>query len=515
MIGKTIGKYRIVGHLGRGGMGTVYRAVDETLDRVVAIKILNPDVADDTVIARFLAEATALARLNHPEIATIFELFRSESDLLMVMEYVRGETLDKVSQRLGVLSPDHAAYLIDKVLSGLAHAHRAGVVHCDIKPANLMITELGGVKVMDFGVARVRGAGHPTIDGYLMGTPAYMPPEQVLGEKVDGRADLYAVGVVLYRLLTGALPFEADTAIGTVQKQISDAPTPLHIYRKGLPDWCEHILERALAKSAAERFQTAEEFRETLAATGMVTTDVMKAYFMSVVNVEVTPLPSEIEKGRSGARATVVLTNPERRVAGWVGLALMCILVFLLSVALWQRLPASEASVPESRPSQPPAAVAAGENPAARAPSVKETAVNALPPVVFNGKALVTDGDRQRERDCRIVLANGRMSVQASDDREILRAVPLDAVISISYARARHPLWNSPGGPAEVTRVGRGALGIFSGARQWVSVRVKNSRPQFVVLRFDDEAVARRAIAALEDRTGHRSEFVKEREEDR
>jgi predicted Ser/Thr protein kinase len=264
-----IGKYRIVAQLGRGGMGTVYKAVDETLDREVAIKILNPELADTEIMKRFRAEATTLAKLNHPEIATIYELFRSENDLLMVMEFVRGETLDKLSDRLGPLPPERAAYLIDRVLAALEHAHRAGIVHRDMKPANVMVTENDGVKIMDFGIARVRGAEHVTIDGYMMGTPAYMAPEQVLGQEVDGRADLYSVGVVFYRLLTGTLPFKADTAIGMVQKQISDAPTPLRLHRDGLPDWCEGLLQRSLAKSPAERFQTAEEFRTAIGrATG-------------------------------------------------------------------------------------------------------------------------------------------------------------------------------------------------------------------------------------------------------
>ena len=269
MIGRTIGKYRIVGQLGRGGAGVVYKAVDETLHRDVAVKTLNPDLANTEVMSRFRAEATILARLNHPQIATIFELFRADGDLLMVMEFVRGESLDKLSERFGALSPDRAAYVIDLILSALEHAHRAGVVHRDVKPANVMVTDEGSIKIMDFGIARVLGAEQKTVDFRLMGTPAYMSPEQVLGEEVDGRSDLYSVGVLFYRLLTGALPFAADTALGMLQRQIRDSPIPLCAHRSGLPDWCEAIVQQALAKTQADRFQSAEEFREALSrATG-------------------------------------------------------------------------------------------------------------------------------------------------------------------------------------------------------------------------------------------------------
>jgi serine/threonine-protein kinase len=269
MIGRTIGKYRIVGQLGRGGAGVVYKAVDETLHRDVAVKTLNPDLANTEIMSRFRAEATILARLNHPQIATIYELFRADGDLLMVMEFVRGESLDKLSERLGALSPDRAAYIIDQILSALEHAHRAGVVHRDVKPANVMVTDEGSVKILDFGIARVLGAEQKTVDFRLMGTPAYMSPEQVLGEEVDGRSDLYSVGVLLYRLLTGALPFASDTALGMLQRQIRDTPIPLCAHRGGLPEWCEAIVQRALAKTQGGRFQSAEEFREAMSrATG-------------------------------------------------------------------------------------------------------------------------------------------------------------------------------------------------------------------------------------------------------
>src|SRR5262249_36080205 len=164
MIGKTVGKYRIVERLGRGGMGTVYKAVDETLDREVAIKRLNPDLSDTETLKRFRAEAVALAKLNHPNIAMLFELTEHDGDLLMVMEFVRGETFENIPHRCGPLPMERSRDLCSQVLDALGHAHRAGIVHRDLKPANLMLTESGVVKVMDFGLARIAGTEHLTND---------------------------------------------------------------------------------------------------------------------------------------------------------------------------------------------------------------------------------------------------------------------------------------------------------------------------------------------------------------
>jgi serine/threonine-protein kinase len=290
MLGKTVGKYRIVERLGRGGMGTVYKAVDETLDREVAIKVLNADLGDNDLLKRFRAEAVTLARLNHPGIATLYELYRDDENLLMVMEFVRGETVHDLCERLGPLAPPQAAYLAMQVLDALAHAHRAGVVHRDLKPANLMVANTGNVKVMDFGIARVLGTEHFTQGGYMMGTPAYMAPEQVLGGDIDGRADLYAVGVVLYRLLSGQLPFSADTAIAMVQKQINDSPIPIAQHQPGLPAWCERVLEQALAKAPEDRFQTADDFRAALISA-------VQPQALSELPTMATPTPTAIRIG--------------------------------------------------------------------------------------------------------------------------------------------------------------------------------------------------------------------------
>src|SRR5437899_5008176 len=264
MVGRKLGKYHIVETLGRGGMGTVYKAVDETLDGEVAIKILNPDLMDAETVDRFRREAITLAKLNHSRIAHVYELTRDGDSMLMVMEYVRGETFEKLSTRSGPLPLDRAIVLCTHVLEALHHAHTAGVVHRDLKPANLMLTALGDVKVMDFGIARVAGTEHMTNDGFMMGTPAYMAPEQVRGREVDPRTDVYSMGVVLYRLVTAQLPFKADTAVAMIQSQLNDPPTPSRRYRNDLPEWLDAVLARSLAKSPAERFQTAEQLREAL-----------------------------------------------------------------------------------------------------------------------------------------------------------------------------------------------------------------------------------------------------------
>ncbi len=264
MVGRTIGKYRVVEQIGRGGMGTVYKALDETLDRTVAIKVLNADLLDPDSVERFRREAVTLARLSHPRIGAIHELTRDGHDLLMVMEFISGETFEKLIERSAPLPIPDAVRLCAQVLDGLQYAHGAGVVHRDLKPANVIVTPSGDVKIMDFGIARVQGSEHLTSVGFMVGTPAYMSPEQVRGEEVDPRMDLYSIAVVLYRLLTHRLPYQGDTAIAMIHAQLSNQPTPARQFRADLPDWIVATLTRGLAKSAVDRFQTANEFRTAL-----------------------------------------------------------------------------------------------------------------------------------------------------------------------------------------------------------------------------------------------------------
>ena len=520
MIGTTVGKYRIIGQLGRGGTGMVYRAVDETLGREVAVKTLNGGLGETDILKRFRAEATILARLNHPEIATIYELFRSETDLLMVMELVRGETLEQLASRVGTLSPTRAASLSGRILSALEYAHRAGVVHRDMKPANVMVTEGGGVKIMDFGVARVCGGEHMTMDGYVVGTPAYMAPEQVLAQEVDGRADLYSVGVVLYRLLTGALPFQADTPAAMLHQQIAEAPTPLSQHRDDLPEWCETVVQRALAKSPAARFQTAAEFRrgarssprhcdddrsrqrrrwrgrsgsrhtgsrrDTCHFTNRGRTASGARGQQNHILATHTSGDERAADRRSGSRCAGEHEDwPAEKVSG-AGGSLLAVLAVSATIVAYVALDKAE-TAPERR-------------------TTATSPAKVFPALVFRTKTLAGAGGRQRERDARLVLAEGTITVTADDDTgDRLHTVAYDSVLSINYSRGVDPMWIGPDGPAVVARAPIGALRRWgvSIERHWISLRT-NTENRFVILRVD-EAQVRRMLSALEERTGRRT----------
>jgi tRNA A-37 threonylcarbamoyl transferase component Bud32 len=269
MVGRVVGSYRIVEKIGEGGMGAVYRAVDEMLEREVAIKAIRPELArDPEIVERFRAEAKILARVSHPAIATIYSFFHDGGELFLAMEYVRGRTLSAVLAAEGALPWRRAVPLLSTALEGIEQAHRAGIIHRDLKPDNLMFTEAGALKVMDFGIARVPGSNHLTRTGLLIGTLRYVAPEQIRGEEVDRRTDLYALGVVLYQMLTGRVPFEGPTDFAILKAQIEDPPAPPRSLVPAIPEELERIVLKALEKSPDARFQTAGELRTALAALG-------------------------------------------------------------------------------------------------------------------------------------------------------------------------------------------------------------------------------------------------------
>ncbi|MFL6232741.1 MAG: serine/threonine-protein kinase [Thermoanaerobaculia bacterium] len=268
MVGRVVGSYRIVEKIGEGGMGAVYRAVDEMLEREVAVKAIRPELArEPEIVERFRSEAKILARIHHPAIATIYSFFHDGGELFLAMEYVRGRTLSEVLAA-GALPWRRAVALLGTALDGIEQAHRAGIIHRDLKPDNLMLTEADTLKVMDFGIARMPGSSHLTRTGLLIGTLRYVAPEQIRGEEVDRRTDLYALGVVLYQMLTGRVPFDGPTDFLILKAQLEDPPPAPSAVVPEIPVWLDRIVLKALAKAPADRFQTVDELRVFLAGQG-------------------------------------------------------------------------------------------------------------------------------------------------------------------------------------------------------------------------------------------------------
>jgi serine/threonine-protein kinase len=255
--------------LGEGGMGAVYKGVDTMLDREVAIKALRPELASQTaVVERFRSEAVTLAKLHHPNIATLYSLFRQTDELYMVLEYVKGETLDSILQRRGALPSEEVIPVFCQILDGINHAHEFGIVHRDIKPANMMLTEKGTLKVLDFGIARLLGSNRMTRAGNIIGTLEYMAPEQVKGQETDARTDIYALGMMLYEVLTGRLPFSTDNEFELMKLQTEGVPESPRSINPLIPEEVAAAIMCSIQKNPDHRFQTAGEFREALLDAG-------------------------------------------------------------------------------------------------------------------------------------------------------------------------------------------------------------------------------------------------------
>jgi serine/threonine-protein kinase len=268
---QTVGQYEIRDLLGEGGIGQVHAAFDTVLQREVAMKSLRPELLSDANFAdRFRAEATSLARLNHPNITTLYSLIPDGKNLYMVMELVRGHTLDDIlAKRNAPLDVRESLAIIAQAADGLAYAHSMGVIHRDIKPSNLMVAENGVLKIMDFGIARVRGSQRLTRSGSIVGTLAYMAPEQLRGEEGDEACDLYSLAIVLYEMLTGTPPFSANSEYDLMQAQINQKPDRLVSRVPGLDSKVESAIMKALSKKPAQRFQSTRAFSDALGASSL------------------------------------------------------------------------------------------------------------------------------------------------------------------------------------------------------------------------------------------------------
>jgi len=255
MIGKTISHYTILEKLGEGGMGIVYRAQDTTLDRVVALKFLSQHLTSDpTEKERFYLEAKAASALNHPNITTIYEIQDHDNQLFIAMEFVEGQTLKELIEQ-EPLPMKRVLDIAVQVCEGLAAAHEKGIVHRDIKSENIMLSPKGQAKIMDFGLAKVRGTTKLTQAGSTLGTAAYMSPEQARGEEVDQRSDIFSFGVVLYELLTGQLPFKGEHQAAIAYSIMNEEPQPVVRYNNKVSVDLERIVFKALAKDKEERYQ--------------------------------------------------------------------------------------------------------------------------------------------------------------------------------------------------------------------------------------------------------------------
>jgi serine/threonine protein kinase len=269
MIGMTISHYKIVEKLGGGGMGVVYKAQDTRLRRTVALKFLPPDLTrDEESKTRFVNEAQAASGLQHNNICNIHDIEETkDGQTFIVMDCYEGRTLKaKISE--GPLPIDEASRIAIEVANGLSEAHAHGIIHRDIKPANIMVTARGDVKILDFGLAKLTGQTTVTKGGSRPGTAAYMSPEQVRGEKVDHRTDIWSLGVVLYEMLTGHQPFESEYEQATMYRIMSGEPKLKEELRPEVPAKIVAVLQRALKKDKEKRFQTPSEMAEAIRGDG-------------------------------------------------------------------------------------------------------------------------------------------------------------------------------------------------------------------------------------------------------
>ena len=257
LVGRVVdGRYRIGPRIARGGMASVYEATDLRLDRVCAVKVMHPGLGDDEEFAaRFVREARSAARLDHPNVVAVFDQGHDDGTVFLVMEYVAGHTLRDVIRKESPMSPSRALALVEPILSALAHAHRAGLIHRDVKPENVLIADDGRVKVADFGLAKAVSADtqHTATGGVLIGTVSYLAPELVVDGRSDARADVYAAGVLIYELLTGSKPHEGESPIAVAYKHVHEDVPPPSRSAPGIPAYLDALVARATARDLDQR----------------------------------------------------------------------------------------------------------------------------------------------------------------------------------------------------------------------------------------------------------------------
>jgi len=380
---KRIGDYEVIRPLGHGGMGEVYLVRNVISDRVEAMKVLLPDLAQQQELAnRFLREIKVLASLEHPNIAQLRTAFTAENQLIMIMEYVEGDTLAHRLER-GAFPPSEALDYTEQVLAALRYAHAKGIIHRDIKPANMMLTPQGVVKLMDFGIARASSDAGMTATGTTLGSLDYMSPEQVKAEPVDARSDLYSVGVSLYEMVTGQRMFRATSDYSVMEAHVKEIPRAPIELQPALPKMLSDIIMMAVAKDPAQRFQTADAFRNALSQCGIpiATAGSTQAPVAAAPPTRPpTPTPAPVAATppplpQEGCAVLQPRATPPRRHLGWWVVAAIVILV-----ALFGGTQVYRSHKPNALPVSSPPVVLTPAQPAAQEPSATPAQPAAEPP---------------------------------------------------------------------------------------------------------------------------------------
>lgn len=312
-IGSTFaGRYQIIEELGRGGMGTVYKVLDREIDEKIALKVLKPEISYDLkTIERFRNELKIARKISQPNVCRMYDLMKERGTYFITMEYVSGEDLKSTIARVGQLSVGKALIIAKQICAGLSAAHQLGIVHRDLKPHNIMIDRAGNVRIMDFGIARSAKTSGLTESGAIIGTPEYMSPEQAVGEEVDIRSDIYSLGVVLFELVTGKVPFEGTTAVSVAMKHKSELPPNPRSINEQIPEDFNRLILKCLEKEKRRRYQNAGEVLEEISQIerGFPTTDKMIPERMTSKDVPGRGLPKFLVPGVLVLAAAILIVG--------------------------------------------------------------------------------------------------------------------------------------------------------------------------------------------------------------
>jgi serine/threonine-protein kinase len=374
--GQTIGKYKILSRVAEGGMGVFYQALDTRLDRTVGIKTLHTEFSVDAQLReRFINEAKALAKLNHPNICVLHDFFEDAERLFIVMEYIEGDTLSDIARSKGAISPEQAIPVFRQILLALDYAHRKNIIHRDIKPSNIMVSSQGIVKVMDFGIAKIVGSSKQlTMTGRKVGSIPYMSPEQITQKNIDHRSDLYSLGITLYQVLTGRVPFDSTSDFEVMKAHLEDPPPSPRSLDPRISKKVEEVILKSIAKKPEERYQTAIELRNALSNVGGTAS---RDAVPELVEEKTSVLTGQFDLGK-GKKAS-------RRGLIWSAVAALVIVVAGVLYVLQKQggqEPAIREPVVQGEPAEVDSAVAPAEDDLPPPPPVQEEESEPDTPVV-------------------------------------------------------------------------------------------------------------------------------------